>query len=281
MIVIMRKIYLIIALAFVSLTSNAQLFNFSLRTNNQQVIDIALDGAFAKVNQSYELCDTISNEHFGRNDNNYFSIIPFLGIETERGLCVPIEIMKPWLMDKDFDEYQNRYQPLVTGTKYSTLNSKSAQIRSFNTPIIADSICDGVAIFSDTTFVNRGLKVDTIQGSKDGWLIWLSTTGTLNECDSIKITSIHKTIEISTDDKLSVDAPDNIGTNVGGIFITPSQTNVGQVTFLLSGILVKSEDEWNLVFPFLQSKVDVKKPLTPISGSAPKNQFNQLKKKRK
>lgn len=57
---------------------NAQIFNFSLRTNNQQVIDEAMSGAFVRINQSYELCDTVQNEHFGRNEKDYFSIVPFV-----------------------------------------------------------------------------------------------------------------------------------------------------------------------------------------------------------
>ena len=38
--------------AIVSLPTTAQIFNFSLRTNNQQLIDEALAGAFVRINQS-------------------------------------------------------------------------------------------------------------------------------------------------------------------------------------------------------------------------------------
>ncbi len=54
-----------------ALPTTAQIFNFSLRTNNQQLIDEALAGAFVKINQSYELCDTVKDEHFGRDGKDF------------------------------------------------------------------------------------------------------------------------------------------------------------------------------------------------------------------
>ena len=54
----MSKRYLALSLLIaITLPMAAQIFNFSLRTNNQQLIDEALSGAFIKINQSYELCD--------------------------------------------------------------------------------------------------------------------------------------------------------------------------------------------------------------------------------
>ncbi len=85
---IIKHILVTVAIV-IALPVNAQIFNFSLRTNNQQLIDKALEGAFVRINQSYELCDTVKNEHFGRNEKDYFSIIPFIGVETERGLIFP------------------------------------------------------------------------------------------------------------------------------------------------------------------------------------------------
>lgn len=89
-------------MAAISLPLSAQFFNLSLKTNSQQLIDEALVGAFTKIEQGYELCDTVSDEHFGRNGKDYFSLIPFIGIETERGLLFPNGALEPWTLDKDF-----------------------------------------------------------------------------------------------------------------------------------------------------------------------------------
>ena len=107
------KSHILVLMACVSLQTTAQIFNFSLRTNNQQLIDEALAGAFVRINQSYELCDTIKDEHFGRGGKDYFSIIPFIGVQTEQGLIFPSAALRPWSCDKDFAEYDGQYKPLV------------------------------------------------------------------------------------------------------------------------------------------------------------------------
>lgn len=62
-------------MTIVALPATAQIFNFSLRTNNQQLIDEALSRAFVRINQSYELCDTVKDEHFGRDGKDNTSVI--------------------------------------------------------------------------------------------------------------------------------------------------------------------------------------------------------------
>lgn len=167
-------------MAVISLPSMAQIFNFSLRTNNQQLIDEALSGAFIRINQSYELCDTIKNEHFGREGKDYFSIVPFIGIETERGLIFPSSTLQPWNSDNDFDEYKNQYKPILTETKLNLLNNRTELIpRDLKSLISGLELTRHLTILSDSTQIHEGLKVDTIPGTKNGWLIWLSSNAYL------------------------------------------------------------------------------------------------------
>lgn len=187
------KNIILILTTLVSLPTTAQIFNFSLRTNNQQLIDEALAGAFVRINQSYELCDTVKDEHFGRDGKDYFSIIPFIGIETERGLIFPSATLKPWSYDSDFNEYKNQYKPLVTGSKLVLLNnSKDLVVRNVKELFAGNDISKYLCALNDTTQNNQGLKVDTVPGLKNGWLIWLSSNSNLAESDSVRFTSIKK-----------------------------------------------------------------------------------------
>lgn len=260
-------------------SSSAQLFNFSLKTNNQQLIDDALDGAFIRINQSYELCDTVSDEHFGREGKDYFSVIPFIGIETEKGLLFPTATLTPWTYDKAFKEYEAQYKPLLTSSRVTRLNGKGEiETKCINR---GDSIKHTLSILNDSVLCNSGLRVDTLAGEKEGWLIWISSTENFEANDSVRLTSIRKNIEVPIDgEHLSLDDPEIAETVYGGIYVTPQQTAVGQLTFMLTGIMVLNDHGWDLVFPFITSKSEAK-ALTPIGVSKPTDRMNKLKKKRK
>ena len=276
------KKYIYLLLMLIALPATAQIFNFSLRTNNQQLIDKALSGAFVGISQSYELCDTIKDEHFGRDGKDYFSIVPFIGIETEKGLVFPASVLTPWANDIDFKKYRDKYKPLATKSTIRLLNVEGElSIRESQSPIIGTPVTSYLNILTDTLQSSKGLIVDTIPGVKDGWFIWLSSNKDLAETDSVKFTSIKKDLEVPLDGEyLRIDTPEISETVYGGIYVTPKQTEVGQITFILTGVMVFDEDGWILDLPFI-TKNNENKPLTPIKGMADSSKLNHLKKKKK
>lgn len=275
-----RHIYATL-LTLAALPLHAQIFNFSLRTNNQQVIDEAMSGAFVKISQSYELCDTARNEHFGRNEKDYFSIVPFIGVETERGLLFPSAALSPWDSDKDFDEYKGKYKPLVTETGLSLLGSPGKPARSINSPIAGTALTDFVSILGDSVRNANGLKVDTVPGAKSGWLIWITSGSDPADGDSVRYNSIKKDMEVPIGgEPLRIEAPNVSGTVYGGIYVTPVQTGIGQITFTLSGVLVSDDGGWVLDFPFVGAPKE-SNSLTPIGKSGRKGNINPLKKNRR
>lgn len=278
----MRIKHILVTVAIViALPVNAQIFNFSLRTNNQQLIDKALEGAFVRINQSYELCDTVKNEHFGRNEKDYFSIIPFIGVETERGLIFPSATLVPWTYDKDFEEYKNQYKPLVTNSKVSLLNSPDKAVRSLSSQINGVKLTDRLSCLNDSLQSIPGLRVDTVSGVKDGWLIWITSDSNLAENDSVRYNSIKKDIEVPIDGEyLRLEKPEISGTVYGGIYVTPIQTEIGQIAFTLTGVMVLDSEGWVLDFPFIEVP-KCTKALTPIESIGGKGRLNPLKKKKK
>lgn len=277
----MKIKYMIAALAIgTTLSVDAQIFNFSLRTNNQQLIDQALNGAFVRINQSYELCDTAKNEHFGRNGENYFNIVPFIGVKTEHGLVIPSAIQKPWEYDKDFEVYKNQYKPMAFDSKISLLNSKDKTTIAISFPIDCVKLTDKLCCLKDSSQSISGFKVDSVSGAKEGWIIWITGNSDLVKNDSIKYNSIKKNIDVPIDGKsVNIEQPELSGLVYGGIYVTPIQTNIGQISLLLTGIIVSEGQGWVLDFPFIEvPKVTSK--LTPIEGIGRKGTLNTLKKKK-
>lgn len=274
----MNKYILAIVSVFMALPASAQLFNFNLRTNNQQLIDEAMTDVFVRVEQYYELCDTIKNEHFGRNEKDYFNIVPFIGIQTVKGIVLPSNALRPWSNDNDFAEYKDYYQPLITKTNIITLNSNTTHKHTLPQSAEKTDISKHLTILRDST-TNTGLKIDTIPGKKRGWLIWLSSDSNLSETDSLKFTSIQKDIEVPNDGGyLYIEKPEISETFYGGIYVTPIRTSVGELSFFLTGIIVLVNDEWVISIPFIE-KTKENTILTPINGNNDWNKLNSLKKK--
>lgn len=274
------KNFISLLITLVALPATAQIFNFSLRTNNQQLIDIALSGAFIRINQSYELCDTVNDQHFGRDGMDYFSIVPFIGIETQEGLVFPSSALTPWTNDCDFDKYKERYKPLVTKSTVSLLNSvEELPERDIQSPINGTAITRNICALTDSIHSSYGLAVDSLPGEKDGWFVWISSNQDLSETDTVKFTSIKKSIEVPVDgESLRIDTPEISETVYGGIYVTPVQQAIGQIMFTLSGMMVLDEDGWILDFPFITESTE-NKPLTPIKGTTAGTKPKQLKTK--
>ena len=275
-----KKYILAVIVMLMALPASAQLFDFKLRTNNQQLIDEAMTDVFVRIEQYYELCDTIKNEHFGRNGKDYFNIIPFIGVQTVKGIVLPSNVVKPWLIDSDFVEYKDNYQPLITKTDILTLNSKTANKHTLPQSVNKIDISNHLTILRDST-TNIGLEIDTIPGMKKGWLIWLSSNSNLSETDSLKFTSIQKDIEIPNDGgHLYIEKPEISETLYGGIYVTPIRTSIGQLSFFLTGIIISVNGEWIVDFPFVEkNKASTK--LTPINGDKDWSKLNSFKNKRK
>ena len=259
----------------------AQIFNFSLRSNNEQLIDEALSGAFFRINQSYELCDTVNDEHFGRGGKDYFSIIPFIAVNTEKGVLMPSNILTPWDLDQDFSKYEGIYKPIVTASSVTSFDRVNSADAFSLFPIKGVSVSPDFLLSKDFDRVKNGLPVDSLAGMKKGWLVWLSSKKEENSSDSLKFLSIRKNIEVQDGmDFLSVPSPDITEPVYGGIYVTPSQSSVGQLTFSLTGVIVRDKDGWRLEFPFLKP-VREEKSLTPIRTLPSNDKSIPLKKKKK
>ena len=79
---------------------------------------------------------------------------------------------------------------------------------------------------------------------------------------------------------MHIDKPEISETVYGGVFVTPVQTSIGQLTFTLTGVMVLDEEGWVIDFPFIQ-KPKESKTLTPINELPDRGKLNQLKKKKK
>lgn len=274
------NIILGVALLCFGISAKGQVLNFAFRSNNQQILEDALKGAFVTIVQSYELCDSTTNERFGREGKSYFSRIPFLGIETTKGLIIEKEALTPWHVDEDFQKYEGKYVPVLTESSFEAIHSETS--KRLNPPALFSlentKELNGFLCFNDSIEQNLGIEVDAIAGLKKGWIIWLTSTND-NQNDGIKLNPIRKDLEISEDGiPIQIDTPSGEDDIIGGIYVVPTQTKIGQVTLLISGILSYSDNDWKINFPFLSSLKKDEKPLTPVKRRDGLNELPKLPK---
>ena len=266
---------------FVSSTGRAQFMGFSMKSNNQIFIEQALKGAFSILEQHYQLKDTVNNEIFGREGKDYFSIIPYLAVRTQAGILINQDAAHPWLNDEDFKDYQSQYKPIVFK---SLITDFLPQQKSYESnPIIDDNNVrklgeSAFLLYTDSTKAD-GIACDTLSGSKAGWMVWIVKQATSNPKDSIRLISYKKEILVNkATDTLWVDTPNTEQEVLGGIYVDPVTTGIGQLTFKLTGVALWVENHWVLQFPFIKETIQKSSELTIIKSE---EKYNQLPKKKK
>ncbi len=269
------KSIVLIALAVMAMPMSAQLFNNLFRTTNRPLIEDALSGVFVRVDQGYELYNPDTDESYGREGKEYFNLVSFLGVQTQAGVILPDEAFTPWANDIDFKDYEGRYTPRLVGaemrplTGLDTIPVTEAQLK------VTRELGGRMSLVVDTLALSgapyaEGLMIDTMPGSKSGWMVWVSTPGKLASANDVTLTSIKTEINVSADGAtVPLDTPDISENVLGGIYLTPQQTAPGQISFYLTGVAAKDGYEWILVTPFAaeMEAVDedpIVEELTPI-----------------
>ncbi len=253
-----------------------QLAGQMFRSSNQQLIEDAIRSGLILYTHSYQLQDTTTLQKYGRNGQDDFGKSYSIGIRVKDGFVIADNALVPWLYDGNFDRYRNAYRPI----------SHKGQLRVIRDTTVHDCniLNDIVESYHNTPFHrvsfpcshdNHGFSIDTIPGSKAGWLVWIISDNKIDIPDSLHSESymIFKREMLVQHDsvKQTIDAPQTEKKIWGGIYITPIQTDIGQISFFLTGILSKAEDDnkWLLYTPFVkdvqEEAVIAQGELTPIS----------------
>lgn len=277
----MKKITFLLILLFISIRMNCQTAGgFSLASPNQQLIELAIDGAFLNVEQSYRLVDLKSSRLYGRNGKEEFGKTASVGIKVQKGYIVTDKVVRPWEYDANYRQYEGRY-----GTKlYKTVignGRKTVELDSIDiTPCKNQS---SLFYIKDTANFNAdGLSVNdqNVKGKISGWLVWFVKGN--NKKDTVENIIYKNTLEIKENvDEYLLEKPNTSKNILGGIFLLPTRPRIGVVDFKLVGVLVEKMNSWVMLKTEMAAeeskksyeiKEDAKKPediskneLTPIN----------------
>jgi len=228
-------------------SSFAQSFDFNdfplLKSNNQQLVEDAVrDGLFI-VESSYRLKDK-KDKFYGWGDDNFFGKSRSIGVKVVGGFILSDMAVHPWNGDARYSDYRTNYEytPVVSKSEARPVGDSVA----FGLPyadLDMKPIADGqfVRVNDDSVFIGQGFDIDDSLSLDRGWIVWVVADDS-GDC-SLIVTRRDSKVEsrLST---ARVEPPSTQKTVMGGVFLVTKTSGIGQLTFLLKGLLVPKDDKW-------------------------------------
>jgi hypothetical protein len=257
-------------------------------TNNQKLIEQAVEKGFLVVEQAYQLEDTVTHQRFGRYGQDAFGHSYGLGIRVGQGILLRKSLLTPWEQDENFGRYRESHTPVLSLTCLRELNDSVKREVKLSPDTLG---LHSPSLFNAPDSTNHiiGFQVQRFQESEEGWLVWITANKAISESEkaSTTLTIYKKAIKFNADSlKYEVEAPQVSRIIWGGVFIVPMQTEIGQLTFKLGGVVVASGlNQWRLEVPTLPALPAVSAPttseeLTPLNENDSSNNKKKNKKKK-
>lgn len=265
--------------------SYAQEIGFSLQSPNQQLIENAAVKGLFVVKQEYILKDTVSvnPKSYGRNGNPYFGIGYGLGAIVNGSMIVDSEITTPWNSDANYAEQRGdkKKRPQLSKRYYRNINQRQYTAIPLQTSVATDSE-DYVYAFTDSTFI-KGFTMDVTGNEKDGWVIVLS--GEESQIDTLTNfqTNIYRAkVNFANEDKYEMKKIPINKKLLGGFYIVPFYPNVGEIQFLIGGLIKEIDDKWYIIpFNTRSAATSILTPIEEPQHVATKENKSPSKKKKK
>lgn len=265
--------------------SMAQFPGFSLKSNNQQLIEQSVKGALVKVTRAYELCDTVTGDRYGRNGNESFNEIPYLGIAAGDVVLVDASSNEPWVNDELFTKYKGKYRPIATATKVETLFAATDSVSTAK-GIASDSCAtrQGLVEVRGAVAASNSLACDTVSGDKEGWIVWVTSKDGSLDAGNLSFSVIRKTVgQDDGETAATVEGPKSDEAVMGGFYVVPEFQKPGNIELKIAAVVLRADDGWVLTFPFVgrTNTDDDSLTLTPVKDNKATENKNPKNKKKK
>ena len=239
----MKKIVSILFLTVVtSLVASAQFKPFfPTSTGNQKIVESALEDAVCVMRTEFRLQDTVSLDTFNIEGERYFGVEEGLCIKTSDGWIAPQHTLTPWKKNKDVKEYPE-LRPVVSFFSILDLQDTTWKTMSIPAAVAEKPIGNtGYSFFPNPYLFSGGLTAGKFDNTSDGWIVWVCREG-----DRLSIKAFSHSLSSSDPESFGMGAktiPDNA---IGGFYVQTTYPSVGNVSFVLLGILTKNNDGWEI-----------------------------------
>lgn len=246
----MKKIILI--LTFICCCEcYGQLPNIKFGAN--EIIESAVGEGVCIVRTNYALKEKKTGKLFGVGGKHYYGSFVTIGYALPEGFVCDQSILTPWLKDKTYDKYRDNgdYEPVLNDSLYVSQAVGKSTLQTFAISK-TQRLPDSPWVLLSTQPANaKGFKTNAVeQDEANGWIVWLSASSDANlGTDSqLFLTSTNKQIDIADSTKTAIEAPLLTKGLLGGLYVLPEVTGVGEIRLNLRGLLAKEDDQW-FIYP--------------------------------
>ena len=284
----MKKYILIIVLNIFALTTFAQLFERFPISNNQQLIEDAVKDGLFIVRQAYKLQDRTADEpaYYGWNNKPFFGETFSIGVKIPEGYYINDKAINPWDYDSNFERFISnnpQYDPVFSETKYRELADTACIELPFEMQSYKEIKEKCLYEINDALFDGKGFEVKSTDEKNEGWLVWVVTDKPITELNDSTVALITYRKELTFQPEVNsyeIESPSFEKNIIGGIYIVPKVTEIGKITFLLTGFLHLENEKWSVV-KFLESQSADENQLTPLTKESSDKKVKENKKSKK
>jgi len=256
-----------------------------VKSQGQTLVEAAIHKGIYVIKQSYQLEDTVTHQRFGRYGKEEFGSTASLAIRTMGGIIVDSKILVPWEQDKNFTKYKDTHKPVLS--RSMSIEFGDSVKSPVNLRIDSLHSYGPVTYIGSTDTILRGLKTKPYVQSTEGWVVWIANDSIIDKYNGIEnpeFIIFKQAIDFAPDSiSIKIDVPNTTKEVWGGIFVVPEQTEIGQITFFLGGVIVKDAESkgWVVIPPLPQATSILSEPkdeLTPLNESIQGEEKNKKKK---
>ena len=215
--------------------------------NNSDLLNLVVQAvapSLKVVKQLYRLKK--DEDYFGKDNLNHFGESLSLGVKVAGGVVLQHTVMYPWLNDRDYIEVNSSgiYTPVlykslirpVTGGEYESIDLE------LDSPYVKMVGTDSLLYLHYDTFRDFGLYMDTAEGKKSGYLLWVKY-----DAENISFSVDNLSVEASLEKTLVPLQSSNPSSVLGGVFVVPVYEIPGTVSFHVAGVVSSINGrEWKL-----------------------------------
>lgn len=273
----MKKILLLLILTTNQVFAQFNISSFS--TPIQQLVQEAVSDGVYIIKQSYQLKENSSGRLYGIDGKDEFGTSYSLGLKAINGFYIYDNAARPWEYDNNYKQLEKgKYSPVIATTAVCKIG-KGNKFELVETDTIISLNNDVVWRMDVEMSDSAGYSILKTKGTLKGWVVLATVEkeSDLAEKQEVIYSIYSREVTIGDDDKtIPFDADLESNEVVGGLFVVPENTGIGQMTFRLAGLVIHEDKEWQIAMinetdPIIaepsstSSSVGNESKLTPVS----------------
>lgn len=260
----MKRNIVLLFFALIANIASAQLpQGFLSLSPNQIMVENAVEKGILLFKQDFQLLDTVSNTLYGRNNQEMFGSTYSIAYKLKNRCVVSDRFVAPWLYDENFKKIENNtYLPIISRTQYRDITDSTMNVMNYRSEN-CKTITDNVISYTDN--INDGFSINTSNGEKDGWIVWLQYSEPLNESTKISIVTYKHKVEFKEEvNEYELNNLNKTENHVCGFYVIPDFSKIGNIEFLFGGVIHKKDNKWILVKINEEEKEEKEETITNV-----------------